>query len=187
MNVLLPCQCNIFYLWCTGYVRLYFKNVLRSDELRKCISYATTLVGAPHINYNSTHAVLSVQELPYWYSLSDPPLSLIRNHAKACSYFPIQIGDFIILGACNSILDLGVLEFLFINRLKPVLNSAKTAVPLLIVNAQPLLNFFFYETVLVSQLLFLSFHLINNCTNFIFLLQFFIAEEEIFLETFINY
>ena len=35
----------------------------------------------------------------------------------------------------NNILDLRLLESLFINKLKPILNSDKTAVSLLIVNA----------------------------------------------------
>ena len=58
-----------------------------------------------------------------------------RNNAKACSSSPIQTGDFRILGTCTNILDLRLLESLFINKLKPVLNSDKTVVPLLIVNA----------------------------------------------------
>ena len=61
--------------------------------------------------------------------------SLIRNHAKAkaCSS-PIKIEDCRILGNCNSVLDLRILESLYINKLKPVLYCDKTAVPLLIVN-----------------------------------------------------
>ena len=66
--------------------------------------------------------------------LTDPPHSLIRNHAKACSSSPIKIEDFRILGNCNNVLDLKILESLYINKLKPVLNCDKIAVPLLIVN-----------------------------------------------------
>ena len=54
--------------------------------------------------------------------LSDPPHSLIRNHAKACSSFPIKIGNFRILGTCSNIFYFRVLESLFINKFKPVLN-----------------------------------------------------------------
>ena len=67
--------------------------------------------------------------------LTDPPHSLIRNHAKACSSSPIKIEDFRILGSCNNVLDLRILESLYINTFKPVLNCDKTAVPLLIVNS----------------------------------------------------
>lgn len=66
--------------------------------------------------------------------LTDPPHSLIRNHANTCSSAPIKIEDFKILGNCNNVLDLRILESLYIHKLKPVLNSDKTAVPLLILN-----------------------------------------------------
>ena len=72
------------------------------------------------------------------------------------------------IGACSNILDLRVLESLFINRLKPVFNSDKTVVPLLIVK-EPLLNVYFLSTVFVS-----------------FPVTSFIAEDEIFPETFLN-
>ena len=66
--------------------------------------------------------------------LTDPPHSLIHNHAKACSSSPIKIKDLKILGNCNNVLDLHFLESLYINKMKPVLKCDKTAFPLFIVN-----------------------------------------------------
>lgn len=47
-----------FQPWCTGCEGPCIKNALQNNELRNCISNAITLVADPHINSNSTHAVL---------------------------------------------------------------------------------------------------------------------------------
>ena len=65
--------------------------------------------------------------------LTNPPNSNIYEHASKCNS-PITLENFSILNSCNNISDLHILESLYIYKLKPVLNSSQTAVPLHIVN-----------------------------------------------------
>ena len=65
--------------------------------------------------------------------LTNPPNSNIYEHANNCDS-PITLDNFSILNSCSNISDLHILESLYIYKLKPVLNSSQSAVPLHIVN-----------------------------------------------------
>ena len=66
----------------------------------------------------------------------EAPVRMLASYSQSCegSPSPIEIEDFKILGNCNNVLDLTILKSLYINKLKPVSNCDKTAVPLLIAN-----------------------------------------------------
>ena len=65
--------------------------------------------------------------------LTNPPNSNIYEHANNCDT-PINLDNFSILNSCRNNSDLHVLESLYIYKLKPVLNSSQSAIPLHIVN-----------------------------------------------------
>ena len=67
--------------------------------------------------------------------LSQPPQSAIRDHAIACSTpNSLDLENFSILGMTNNIVDLRILESIYIFKLKPVLNNSISAFPLHILN-----------------------------------------------------
>ena len=65
--------------------------------------------------------------------LTSPPYSSIREHASACDS-PVSQDNFSILGSCKNVLDLRILESLYIFKLKPSLNNMQSAHPLFLVD-----------------------------------------------------
>ena len=65
--------------------------------------------------------------------LSSPPHSAIRSHAEKCD-LPVRLEDFAVLGGAPNVIDLRILESLFIQQSKPKLNDMQSAFPLQIVN-----------------------------------------------------
>lgn len=65
--------------------------------------------------------------------LASPSHSSIRDHALSCDS-PIRLDNFSILGRCNNVLDLRILESLYIFKCRPTLNNMQSAHPLFIVD-----------------------------------------------------
>ena len=65
--------------------------------------------------------------------LASPPFSNIREHAEVCGA-PVNISDFSIIGSCQNVINLRILESLHIHKSKPSLNSSSSSYPLLILN-----------------------------------------------------
>ena len=70
---------------------------------------------------------------PLSHLLTSPPYSSIREHASACDS-PVSLDNFSILGSCKNVLDLRILESLYIFKLKPSLNNMQSANPLFLVD-----------------------------------------------------
>ena len=66
--------------------------------------------------------------------LAHPPHSAVREHAEACDV-GVVLDNFSILNSTSSLLDLRILETLYIFRHKPNLNNTQSCFPLEIVNS----------------------------------------------------
>ena len=65
--------------------------------------------------------------------LSRPPHSSIRIHSEECDH-TVSPDDFTILGSASSVLDLRILESIFIAKLHPTLNDMQSSFPLRVLN-----------------------------------------------------
>ena len=64
--------------------------------------------------------------------LSAPSHSSVRSHAHNCDT-PVDMSQFRVLGRCNNVSDLRILESLHIFKLRPMLNDQQSALPLHII------------------------------------------------------
>ena len=99
-----------------------------------CPNYGISYIGSTIRNLSTRaaeHAGVSVRTQR---SLSQPPHSHIREHHVTCKSPAINIEHFAILGKNSNKIDIRILESLYINKQKPVLNSSQSAYPLYIVN-----------------------------------------------------
>ena len=65
--------------------------------------------------------------------LASPPHSSIREHAERCDH-TVSPDHFKILGSANSVLDLRILESIFISQIRPNLNDMQSSFPLKILS-----------------------------------------------------
>ncbi|KAF2356282.1 hypothetical protein FHG87_012962, partial [Trinorchestia longiramus] len=64
--------------------------------------------------------------------LANPSHSAVRTHGEKCD-LPVILKDLKVIATASSVLDLRILESLFILRDKPVLNDTQSAHPLRLV------------------------------------------------------
>ena len=106
---------SIVYEWCcprdcgSGYVGSTSRNLLSRASEHAGVSFRTRR------------------------PLASPPFSNIREHAEVCGA-PVNISDFSIIGSCQNVINLRILESLHIHKSKPSLNSSSSSYPLLILN-----------------------------------------------------
>ena len=110
------------------------------DHMRSSIiySYGCPQCGSRYVGSSSRNFYIRVREhagLSYrtGVPLSCPSQSSIRDHATSCGV-PVVSKDFSILGNVSSnLIELRILESLYIHKLKPPLNSTVSAYPLKVV------------------------------------------------------
>ena len=117
----------------------HYKDRLPKD-LRASLIYKFSCVHCTSEYIGSTTRALCVRVAEHAgrshrtnHLLTSPPYSSIREHASACDS-PVSLDNFSILGSCKNVLDLRILESLYIFKLKPSLNNMQSAHPLFLVD-----------------------------------------------------
>ena len=110
------------------------KGMLASIVYRHCCAHcASDYVGSTTRTLRSRVCEHAGRSFRTNNILASPPHSAIRSHAERCS-LPVRLEDFTVLGGAPNVIELRILESLFIHQSKPKLNDMQSAFPLQIVN-----------------------------------------------------